>query len=378
MAVSYQGLFFLVSGVSSFLILFLTLRSIGQSRSEGSGSAKSNENEWHDKEQLKIVEIINETADIKSFRLQRMGRKKFDISKPGQFLSFQIGEDTKQLRSYSISASCENQRTLQVSIKSLKDGVGSGWFHSRVAGDLVWAYPPSGLFTDDDLEDGIPRVYIAGGIGITPHLSMITTAMDRSNQSPKYLFYGARTGKDFAFHTMLTELAQRYENFHYFPITSDDEGWSGDKGFLTIDFIRSKIKIEPRTHFYFCGPPPMTDKIMEALIENGHPEDQLHGEKFASPVSFDPANIPHREFNVTFNSETYKYSGKESILEFMERNDIAIPFACRVGVCGTCKCKLSGGTVDAFTDSGLNSKEKRDNYILTCVARPTENIELGF
>ena len=372
----YKGLFFLLLGLSSYTVLLLLLRLISTTKKESS-LVPEKSCDWHSKESLEIVDIILECHDVKTFRLKRSNGKPFSVFSPGQFLSFQIKNDTKLLRSYSISGSCENRSTLQVTVKKIKDGIGSGWFHSLNAGDRVWAYPPQGLFTDDHLEAGSPRVYIGAGIGITPLISMIKTAIDRSSKVPMTLFYGVRSTNDLAFHGELELLNGKYDNFSYFPLLSgNDDTWSGDRGRVSYDYIKSKISIDSHYNFYFCGPPALTESISELILSDGHDEKLIHSEKFASPVSFDLANIPERSATVLVKNQNLSYQGKASILEFLEENDLEISFACRSGVCGACKCKLINGEVDAFTDSGLTEAEKRKGYILSCVSRPTSDIKI--
>lgn len=374
--ISYEGLFYLVLGVSVYVILLLSLRLIS-SESEDSDVVENESNGWHSKEELVIVDIINETHDIKTFRFKRKNGKGFMTFLGGQFLSFQIKDDNKLLRSYSISGSCENRSTLQVSIKKLNDGVGSGWFHSLEVGDSVFAFPPGGLFSDDTLDSDKKRIFVGGGIGITPLLSMIKTNIDRSNRIPLSLFYGMNSVKDMAFHKELQLLEDTYDNFSYFPILSNkDESWSGDTGFISYDYITSKLSIDKNDNFYFCGPPVMTDSITYGLIKNGHVLEHIHSEKFASPVAFNPDNISAVDAEIIVDGKTLAYSGKDSLLEFLEASDIDIDFACRSGVCGACKCKVIEGDVDAFTDSGLTPKERSDGYVLTCVARPKTNIKI--
>ena len=372
----YQGLFYLTAGVSTYLILLLTLRLISSAKAAG-GEAVQEDHSWQNKEELLIVDIIEESRDVKTFRFKRLSGSAFPIFDPGQFLSFQIKDDSKVLRSYSISGSCENTSTLQVSIKFLKDGVGSGWFHSLVLGDRVWAYPPGGLFSDHELELSTQRIYVGGGIGITPLISMIKTGIDRSTQSPMILFYGMNSIHDLVFHQELKNLSNTYSHFKYFPILSPGaENWDGDTGYISHDYISSKIQVENSAHFYFCGPPIMTDGITESLISNGHDEEKIHGEKFASPAAFDPEKIPTRSASVEVDKNILLYDGKESLLEFLEEKNIPISFACRSGVCGECKCKLVEGEVDSFTDSGLTTQEKKEGLILTCVSRPKSSIKI--
>jgi ferredoxin-NADP reductase len=373
---NYEGLFYLVSGTSLYFLLLFVLRTIASDKNAVDHPG-DDQNTWHAKEELIIIDIINESHDVKTFRFKRANNKSFPIFLPGQFLSFQIKDDSKLLRSYSISGSCENTSTLQVSIKLLKDGAGSGWFHSLNINDKIWAYPPGGLFSDNELESNIPRIYIGGGIGITPLISMIKTAIDRSTKAPMTLFYGMNSINDLVFHKELLNLSETYDHFKYFPILSPGAvNWSGDTGYISYDYITSKINIEKEANFYFCGPPIMTDGITDALSTSGHNEDYIHAEKFASPAAFDLDKIPKQKAVINIDDKDLEYDGKDSILEFLESENIDIAFACRSGVCGECKCKLIEGEVESFTDSGLTSHEKKEGYILTCVSRPKSNIKL--
>ena len=374
-----RGLLHLTAGFGSFLTLLLGLRSISNHNKAPDPTLKdpstNEENAWHQKEKLEIVEVITETDDIKTFRFQRKGGKFFPPFTSGQFLSFQIGEDEKLLRSYSISASVTNRELLQVSVKKLPNGLGSGWFHERKIGDEVWGFPPSGLFTDSQLAQ-VPRVYVAGGIGITPLLSMIATNLDRVKRFPMFLFYGVRSQKDIAFHSLLSYFSERYPNFHYHPVLGESgEGWAGKTGRISAQMIQELTGKNMQTHYFFCGPPPMTNPIMEDLLKEGVSIDQIHSEKFASPQAFDPEKIPTREAKVKYNNATLQYNGKQTLLEFLESQGLSPSFACRVGVCGTCKSKAKG-KVHTLTDSGLTPAERRDGLVLTCVSYPLEDVEL--
>ena len=373
---TYQGLFYLLAGFSSFVILALSFRVIA-SRKKLHETNSTKDKKWFFKENLSIVDIIQESHDVKTFRFKRENQEAFSFFAPGQFLSFQIGEDEKCLRSYSISGSCENTSTLQVSIKKIKDGMGSGWFHSLSVGDTVKAFPPGGHFTDDKLSNEKTRIYVGGGIGITPLISMIKTGIDRSRGSKMILFYGMASVKDLVFHAELLNLSNSYDYFDYYPILSPGaESWSGDLGFINYEYIISKVDLTKNEDFYFCGPPVMTEGIVETLLGIGFSEDQLHSEKFASPTAFDVSKVDTVNVKINVDGQDLDYSGKETILEFLENQNIPISFACRSGVCGECKCKLIDGEVDSLTDSGLTSVEKKDNFILSCVSRPKTSIKL--
>ena len=117
----------------------------------------------------------------------------------------------------------------------------------------------------------------------------------------------------------------------------------------------------------------MTDSIMDALEAAEVPSEMLFSEKFASPVSFDLSLIESREAQIEYFGNQYQYNGKETLLEFFEKNALPAKFACRVGVCGACKIKCSSTDVDQFTDTGLTRSDKKNGYILSCVSRPLPN-----
>ncbi|MCB0419758.1 MAG: hypothetical protein KDD61_02110, partial [Bdellovibrionales bacterium] len=270
-AISYQGLFHLSAGALAFVTMIAGLREWGLRRSLAAGISEDRSNlEWHGVDSLTVVDIIEETHDIKTFRLIRSEGRSFPTFQEGQFLTFQIphGEGAVQ-RSYSISSSSLNNKVLSVSIKKISEGIGSSWFHGLSIGDTVKAYNPNGLFIlgEEKYNSKTPQVLVAGGIGITPFISMIQGVLDIGSTTPLYLFYGCRTEDDMAFDLELKSLAKRYKNFHYTPVLSDAQGaWTGEKGFIGIHLIEKQIGDLNSAKYYFCGPPVMTDSLTEALL----------------------------------------------------------------------------------------------------------------
>ena len=365
---------YLYIGASLFLILLLGFRSISLSMDRRSEPSAAND-EWVGKTPLELIRTFDETRDVRSLVFKRPGGKPFPKFKPGQFLSFQIGDDPKVLRSYSISSSPDVRDTIQVSVKRLSNGLGSGWMHSLIVGSKVIAFPPSGLFVENSDQKG-HQVFVAGGIGITPFMSMLLNRINNPDDRPVSLFYGMRSTQDMAFHDLLVFLSKRMTAFNYYPILSEgDPSWNGDVGFASFDYMNSKLIMTDDLKFYFCGPPVMTDKIMAGLREMGIGEERLHSEKFVSPTTFDRGSLEHRNLNLTWNGQLAPYQGKQTVLESLEQANISHPYACRVGVCGSCKCQVKGKFIH-MTDAGLSPDEKKSGYCLACVAFPLEDLEI--
>jgi len=311
----YRALFMLVSGASLFFIMLLVLRGMSRRNQGESALELKSEEGWHNKEQLRIVEIVNESETIKSFRLRRMGNKPMPSFLPGQFISFQIGEDEKLIRSYSIASSSESRASLVVAVKALKDGKGSPWFHSLKVGDMVWGYPPRGHFVDPAASSG-RRVYVAGGVGITPILSMILTHIDAGLSDELHLFYGVRNQSDLAYHSLLLALSERHLLFSYTPILSHDESWSGARGYIDLQFVKSKVPLSKQEKFFICGPLPLIEGLTKELLDEGYSEEQILFEKFVSPASFDPQSLPTRRALISYQGQSYQYDGRQTLLEF--------------------------------------------------------------
>ncbi|MEI8026453.1 MAG: iron-sulfur cluster-binding domain-containing protein [Pseudomonadota bacterium] len=366
-------LFSLFAGMGLFLILLLGFRLLSLEMERK--SAPPLEDDEIGKIELILLNSFEEAKDVRSFVFAKANGKNFSSFKAGQFVSFQIGNDPRTLRSYSISSSPETTRSLQVSVKALPGGVGSHWMHSLKPGDKVLAFSPSGLFVDEEHPTS-PKIYVAGGIGITPFVSMLLGKATGRDLAEVALFYGMRTTKDMAFHDLLVFLSKRMPNFKYFPILSEpDPEWADDKGFITLAFINSKISFLPDHRFFFCGPPIMTDTIVASLKTLGISGDRIHTEKFVSPVTFDRSALQSRKLKLTWNGTKVDYQGTETILEGLEKANISHPFACRVGVCGSCKCKVTG-KFSMITDAGLTPEEKKSGLCLACVAFPEEDMEI--
>ncbi len=386
--ISSQGFANLTAAVFAFFSLLFIFRALSarlDSRLKGNrlNDPTLGADVWARREALNIVEIKELTPDIRSFTFQRQNGLPFSPFLGGQFISFQIGTpDTNKpvkARSYSISSSPNELSRISVAIKKIPNGVGSSWFHSLKVGDLVDAHPPAGHFVDN-LPISTQRIYIAGGIGLTPFMSMVHEHQARATRESKMptnvsLFYGARTQKDLAYHSELKTLTSNCSWLRYFTILSNADDATFDRGFLKLAYIKSKTTIAPDAHFFFCGPTVMTEALIAELIASGVSDKRIHLEKFVSPLELDSQQVPHREASIVFKGKSLKYSGQKTILEFLEEQVENISSACRVGVCGTCRCS-GHGRVKMLTDAGLTTAEKQKGEWLACVSYPLEDLEI--
>lgn len=320
---------------------------------------------------------------------------------PGQFLTFRLdvalaadGTDSI-VRCYSLS-DAPRPDCYRVSIKripsppgsDLPPGRSSNYFHDHVAvGQLLQVRAPAGHFHIDRSDD--PVVLIAGGIGITPMLSMLNRCLAEQAGREVWLFYGVRNSRELVMRSHLGAIAAAHPNFRLrlcFSAPLPDDAAVRDyqhAGRVDVNVLRMQLPIKPY-HFYICGPTPMLESLVPALEDWGVPNAHIHYEAFG-PASIKRralANAPSapqaEEASVVVSfarsgKQLTWHSGAGSLLEFAEANGIAIDSGCRAGGCGTCQTTIQAGEV-AYRQSPEFDPEP--GTCLLCVCTPKTALTL--
>ncbi len=361
---------------------------------------------WSGFRPFRLVRRVGEDSagQICSFYLEPEDRQPLPSYKPGQFLTFRLdipkadGRGTEQItRCYSLSDTSESGH-YRVSIKrvppppksGLPPGRSSNFFHEHVqVGTTLQVRAPSGHFY---LEPGSsPIVLIAGGIGITPMLSMINWCQAYQPERELWFFYGARNSKETAFAAHLNTIAVTNPNVHLRlcfsdPLPEDRLGKDfHHRGRVDVNLFRMELPLKPY-HYYICGPTPMMETLVPALDEWGVPEAHIHYEAFG-PASIKrhlPDTAAHENAIAAPVSDitvTFAKSGKQarwspqagSLLEFAESQGIAIDSGCRAGGCGTCQTTIRSGEV-AYRQSP--DYDPAPGACLMCVCTPKTHLTL--
>jgi ferredoxin-NADP reductase len=293
---------------------------------------------------------------------------------PGQFLTFRLdvpaatGGTEQIVRCYSLS-DAPRPDSYRISIKliqppegsHLPPGRSSAYFHDLVAvGSLLQVRAPAGHFYIDRSE--APVVLIAGGIGITPMLSMLDWILTEQPGREVWLFYGVRNSRELVMKAHLEALAAAHPNFHlqfYFssPLLEDvEERDCQYQGRIDVNLLRRQLPLKP-FHFYICGPTPMLESLVPALEDWGVPDARIHFEAFG-PSSIkrrqpDAVTVPQVEAMTSEVVVTFARSGKQfpwqataaNLLEFAESHGINVDCSCRAGSCGNCQTAILAGEV---------------------------------
>ncbi|WP_207791899.1 2Fe-2S iron-sulfur cluster-binding protein [Siccirubricoccus phaeus] len=347
---------------------------------------------------LRVAAIFRETPSVKTFRLVDPGGGDVPFTfMPGQFLTFSAELDGKTVRrSYTIASSPTRRSYVEVTVRREEQGLISRHLHDRVAvGDSLEVSAPSGVFTFMGEEASI--VLIAGGVGITPMMSVARYLADRAYPGEIFFLCGARSPEEFVFREELEYLQKRHPNLHVAATMSRAEGtaWMGSTGPVSKDFIARVVPDIARRRVHLCGPPPMMEAVKAALAELGVPKEQVRTEAFgpargvvpgpAAPLP--PVPVPAEVAaaaavpRVATAEVRFARSGKagalapdQTVLEAAEAIGVPIDYSCRVGICGACKVRLLEGSVTMEVEEGLPPDEKAQGVILACQAKSVGNL----
>ena len=341
---------------------------------------------------LEVTQIRRETRDavVLTLKPRDEDRAGFGFIQ-GQYLTFRREFEGEEIRrSYSICAGVD-EGVLRVGVKRVDGGTFSTWANQTLTvGDILDAMPPMGVF-NTQLDARARRHYLgfAGGSGITPVLSIVKTVLQREPNSRFTLVYANRQISSIMFREDLEDLKNthlgRLSILHVLETDAQDiELFTGR---LTAEkcaelFVRW-IDVDSVDTTFICGPEPMMLTVAAALRARGVPDTRIKFELFASgqpgraarpPVSTTAANPSETcEVSVTLDGATRRFAMPrvgQSLLDAALGHHLDAPYACKAGVCSTCRAKVLEGETEMLTNHALEDYEVRRGYVLTCQSYP--------
>ena len=311
--------------------------------------------------------------------------------RPGQSLTLRrTVQGREERRSYSICAAAGER--LRIGVREVPGGAVSGWLVREVRpGDRVEVQPPSGSFTPD----GQPgrHVLIAAGSGITPVLSITASAL-RDPQAEATLLYGNRRADSVMFADELADLKDNYpvrlQLAHVLSREPQEvELFSGRMDASRLRrLLPALCAVDSVDHWWLCGPYGMVTDAMTVLGELGVPAERVHRELFYVEEA-PPDQERHEEAPLASGCEvTVILDGRTStttipagtpVLDGAQRARPDLPFACKGGVCGTCRALLRSGQVRMRRNFALEQAELDAGFVLTCQSMPvTEQLTVDY
>jgi len=334
---------------------------------------------------LRVSRIITETPGTKTFRV---------VPNTGVLPPFQAGQyvalhveagGIRTNRPLSIASPPTQTAYYDLTVKRMPGGLVSNHLWDNVIeGDLLTATGPDGCFVYNPLIHGRRLVFIAGGSGITPFMSMIREVCDRGLDRHITLLYGNRSADDIIYHEELCALAARHANLVYVPVIEQPEaGYTGERGFITGALIERVAGALPGAMIYLCGPQAMYDFCLGELEARGIPRRRIRREMFGPPVRVSqspgwPAAVAEDErFKVTvINGPIMEARAGTPLLNTFEQAGLAPPAQCRSGECSLCRVRVLKGRVFQPAGVPLRRSDRTLGYVHACVSYPVEDLEV--
>ena len=307
---------------------------------------------------------------------------------PGQYLTLRTTMDGEEVRrSYSICSGPDDGE-LRIAVKKVDGGAFSSWAAEALKpGDELDVMTPTGRFGVAHAPDQA-RLYagFAAGSGITPILSIVKGVLAREPDSRFFLFYGNRSTGGMLFREALEELKDRFlRRLSVFHVISGEEQdipilhgrLDGDKVRV---LLRALVPAASIDHVFVCGPTGMSEDIETTCRDLGIAPERIHVERFVSefggrprPKTVVAASAPPKAMAsliIDGKRREVPVAEDESILDAALRAGMDLPFACKGGMCSTCRAKLVEGDARMEVNYSLEPWELDAGFILTCQARP--------
>ncbi|WP_074384103.1 1,2-phenylacetyl-CoA epoxidase subunit PaaE [Acinetobacter pseudolwoffii] len=313
---------------------------------------------------------------------------------PGQHLTIRhLSDDGELRRCYSICS--DTQEDMSIAIKKIDQGQFSTWANDHLkAGDVLEVMPPQGMFFQKAAKAGGQNYLgFAAGSGITPILSIVKSVLNRQAEATFTLVYGNRSWKQTMFSEQIMDLKDRFkERLQLVNIFSrelnDSEIFNGRINADKLQqLFQANLISADIDHCFACGPEEMMAAVETVLPTWGIQRSKIHTERFNTGTA--PKATAQQMESRSEERVNIILDGRELIVEVSKQDDSILdaalragadlPYACKGGVCATCKCKVLEGQVEMAVNYSLEEDEIQKGYVLSCQARPTTaNVRLSF
>ena len=351
---------------------------------------------------LKVKEVRAETPECVSVALEVPVelQETFRFA-PGQYLTFKKHlQDAEVRRSYSICSS-PKENELRVAVKKVEQGKFSGFANLELKkGDLLDVMPPMGKFSPKKTEKTHKHyLAFAAGSGITPIMGIMKTVLDEEPGSDFTLVYGNRNRNTIIFREAIEGLKNKYmQRLSVYHVLSreimDVPLFNGRIDANKVqEFNDSLIDVQKMDEIFICGPEEMLFSVRQQLLDLGVASEHIHIELFSSP---DQPQSKHEKWvkehgknagamskvsvkldGITFDIDLAYNS--DSILDAALKHGADLPYACKGGVCSTCRAKVVEGEVEMEVNYALEKDEVAKGFVLTCQSHPkTERVVIDF
>ncbi|GGO96765.1 2Fe-2S iron-sulfur cluster-binding protein [Wenjunlia tyrosinilytica] len=330
---------------------------------------------------LTVSGIITETVSSATFRLRRPDGADLPPFLAGQYVGV-FADGTN--RPYALSSGPASLDHWDLTVRRVPGGrISNHLIDTLAVGGTLTTTGPMGTFHHNPLFHGDDLVFLAGGSGVVPAMSMIRDILDNGLDRRFHLIYGSRTPDDVIFHEELDAIAADHPNIRVDHVmTEPGNGWAGPTGLLSSTLIKTLAGPLDRRMVYVCGPQALYPYALRQLEELGHPRRRIRFEANGAPA--DPTRQAHwpadadpgAEVTVTAGGTSFRTPRGRPLLDALEDQGIRPEAACRSGECGLCRVRVLKGTVHNAEEARLRLSDERFGYTHSCVAYPVTDLDL--
>ncbi|MEV7890864.1 FAD-dependent oxidoreductase [Streptomyces sp. NPDC002817] len=335
---------------------------------------------------LRVADIEVLTPTVRRIRFEPLdgGAMPFSFA-AGQYMKVELPVAVEPIeRSYSICSSPGESGFVEIAVKHEPDGLGSGFLHEEVeVGSAVRVSGPHGEFTWEPGAVADTLLLIAGGVGITPLMSVLLAAADAGHSGRIVLLASYRTEDEALFGPEIEALRFRLQGLEVSVFATDRQ--------RRIGFDELLPHAGPTTRVHLCGPAPMMQDLIGCLAELGVPREAVHTEAFVSgrsketrrekahaiAVAAVAAGVTKFMIDTVDGTPAFPCSPGQSVLDAANAVGVALPQSCGEGACGTCRVRVLSGAYESDDRGMFSVDELAAGWRLACQTLPTEDLVIG-
>ncbi|MFG2193664.1 2Fe-2S iron-sulfur cluster-binding protein [Streptomyces sp. NPDC048639] len=330
---------------------------------------------------LTVAEIITETASTRTFRVRAADGGPLPPFLAGQYVGV-FADGTS--RPYAMASSPARLDHYDLTVRRVATGrISNHLIDTLAVGDGLTTTGPMGTFHHNPLFHGEDVVFLAGGSGVVPAMSMIRDIVDRGLPRRLHLIYGSRRADDIIFRDELDAIAAEHPGIRVDHVVLEpDPSVPGPTGLLTAETIEALAGPPAGRMVYVCGPQALYPYALEQLTRLGHPRRRIRFEANGAPAH--PEAQPHwpdgidpaEEVTVTAGGTSFRTPRNRPLLDALEDHGIRPEAACRSGECGLCVVRVVKGEVHTAEEARLRLSDGPFGYTHSCVAYPLTDAEI--
>jgi len=327
-------------------------------------------------ERLRCIKRIDQTSDASTFEFEHLDQRPFAFQ-AGQFLTFEINYYNNLLyRAYSICSSPAKANSVTVAIKRVPGGKISNYLLDNLQpGHALPAMSPAGTFTREANNCTSNLVLMSAGSGITPCLAIAQDIIDKQQDINLHFIHSARRSDDLIMASLLNELAEKHANFRLSLILTASDEPHPLQGRLDNSMFNQLLPDISEQTIFICGPTAYMSSVEEIASANGFNMGRFHKESFVAGAKTGEVTLSdtNHQISVPALNAEFMANDQQTLLDALHDAGVKVPYSCKSGVCGACKCKVSG-EVTISSREALSDEQVEQGYVLACSSKANTDL----